>query len=436
MQSRRLTSVAAGGALVALLAACSTGTGSTGGGGGGSGGGGSSSSLKTGPGVDSSAKTITVGEITPLSGAAEVIGKPLTAGIQTYFDKVNAAGGVDGWKIKTQVQDDAYDPQKHAQIYSQMVGNVAMIAQSLGSPTTAAIEKQASGADVVLGTAAQDSAFVNQKVNAVIGTPYAVDDANAMNYVSQKAPHAKVALFYQNDAYGQDGIRGYTAGVNAYHLNSVAKVSYNATDTSFTAQATALKKSGAQYVLLTAIPTPAATLIGTAAQLGYHPQWILQGPAWSEYLMTSTGTPGGKPTPVEPALEGAWVLGYEAQWGDTSVPGMKQFLADTKKYAPKQPPDGYYMYGYCMGQLETAILKKAIESNDLSRQGILNAKLNVGTVNFGGLIPTAHYSPTLGPADRETDIATVSAKAGSSGFLKTMKPFFESSAARTLQLGS
>src|SRR5579884_2280560 len=321
MNNKRAPAFVVGAAALALLAAaCGSGTGGSGNSNstGSSGGG-----LKTGPGIDKATKTITVGEITPLSGPAQVIGQPLTAGLATYFKAANARHLLhDGWKIKPEVQDDAYSPTKHAQIYASMVNNVAFIAQSLGSPTTQAIEAKASAANVVLGTAAQDSAFVNQKINAVIGTPYAIDDANAMYAISQKTPHAKVALFYQNDAYGQDGIKGFEAGVKAYGLNSVAKVSYNVTDTSFTAQATQLKNSGAQYVLLTAIPTPAATLIGTAAQLGYHPQWILQGPAWSEYLMTSTGTPAGKPTPVEPALEGAWVLGYEAQWGDTSVPGM------------------------------------------------------------------------------------------------------------------
>jgi ABC-type branched-subunit amino acid transport system substrate-binding protein len=431
MHTRRIPALVIGAVAVALAAAaCGSGTGGSGNSSGGGGG------FQTGPGVDLSTKTITVGEITPLSGAAEVIGKPLTAGMSTYFQALNARGGIDGWKIKTQVQDDAYSPTKHAQLYAQMVGNVAFIAQSLGSPTTQAIEAKASSASVVLGTAAQDSAFVNQKVNAVIGTPYAIDDANAMNYISQKTPHAKVAIFYQNDAYGQDGIKGFEAGVKAYGLKNVGEVPYNATDTKFTAQATKLKSLGAQYVLLTAIPPAAGGLIGTAAALGYTPQWVLQGPAWSEYLMTSTGTPSGKPTPIEPALQGAWVLGYEAQWGDTSAPGMAQFLADAKKYAPNQPPDGYYMYGYCMAEMEAAMLKKAIEAKNLTRQGILNAKLNLGQVDFGGLIPTANYSPSLGPADRETTIAEVDKSAGASGFLKTIKPFFESGVARSLQLGS
>jgi ABC-type branched-subunit amino acid transport system substrate-binding protein len=413
-------------ALVTAVAACGTG------------GSGSSSSggIATGPGIDSSAKTITIGIESPLSGPVAVIGKPLTEGNEAYFKHVNDNGGINGWKINFIEKDDKYDPQTHVQLYNQLLPQIAMLGQSLGSPTTAAIEPLADSANLVVGAAAQSSAFVNDKVMAVIGTPYAIDVANGLNYfITQKGSSgAKVALFYQNDDYGADGVNGYSAALAAEHFTDAGRVSYNATDTDFTAQAQQLKATGAKFVMVTAIPTAAAKLIGTAAVLGYTPVWILQGPAWSEYLMTSDGTATGTKTPVFPAFAGGnvFVLGYEAGWGDTSVSGMAQFLADHDKYFPAQAPDGYYMYGYCQAEMEVAVLKKAIESNDLSRTGILNAKLNLGAVDFGGLIPSLTYTPQLGPADRQTDIAVVDAT--SPGFLKIIKPYFESAAAKSLSL--
>ena len=281
-----------------------------------------------------------------------------------------------------------------------MIGGVAFIAQSLGSPTTQAIETQAQQQGVVVGTAAQSSSFVGIPVNATIGTPYAADVANALYYVTHTLgkANAKVGLVYQNDAYGADGLKGYLAAKSAYHFNDVGHVTYNATDTSFTSQALAMKNAGAQYVVLTAIPTAAAGIMGSAAAIGYHPQWILQGPAWSEYLITSTGGATGKATPIAKVMAGAWVLGFAAAWGDTSVPGMAQFMAITHRYAASQVPDGYYMYGYCMAMMETDMLRKAIAAKDLSRAGILTAKEHLGTVDFGGLIPTATYTPANGPA--------------------------------------
>ncbi len=388
--------------------------------------------MQTGPGVDSANKTITLGVITPLSGPAALIGKPLTYGQESYFNYVNAHGGVDGWKIKLDIKDDQYSPALHVSDYNGMVGSVAFIAQSLGSPTTSAIESSAKAAGVLVGTAAQDSSFVNQSVNLVIGTPYAVDVANSLYYLTHTLgkAHAKVGIVYQGDAYGQDGLKGFTAALNAYHFDNVGSATYAVTDTSFTSQALAMKNDGAQYVVLTAIPTAAAGIIGAAAAIGYHPQWILQGPAWSEYLMTSNGGSSGSATPIEPAMVGAWVLGFEAAWGDMSVPGMAQFLSIQKKYFPTQVPDGYYMFGYCLAEVETKVLADAIAAKNLTRAGILSAKEHLGSFDFGGLIPPATYTPSNGPAARETDIALVDKTAP--GFLKIIKPYFESDVAKTM----
>jgi ABC-type branched-subunit amino acid transport system substrate-binding protein len=409
-----------------VLAACSTGGSS------GTSSSSSTGSVKAGPGVNVKSKTVTLGVLTPLSGPAALIGKPLTAGQQAYFSYLNAHGGISGWKVSLDIKDDQYNPQLHVQDYNQIIGNVAFIGQSLGSPTTQAIESQAQQSSVILGTAAQSSAFVNQPVNAVIGTPYAIDVANALYYLTHTLgkKNAKVGIVYQNDAYGADGMKGYLAAKAAYHFDDVAHASYAVTDTSFTSQALAMKNAGAKYVVVTAIPTAAATLIGTAAAIGYHPQWILQGPAWSEYLMTSTGAAGGKATAVEKAMVGAWVLGFAAAWGDTSVPGMSQFLAIQKHYDPAQVPDGYFMYGYCMAEMEAKLLAKAIASKNLTRAGLLSAKEHLGTVSFGGLIPTATYTPANGPADRETDIGEVDLT--SPGFVKIVEPYFESPAASSM----
>src|SRR3954447_14945501 len=129
----KLAAVCAAGTIAIGVAAC--GTGSSGGGSSGGGGG-----VKTGPGVDAKTKTISLGVLSPLSGPVAAIGKPLTAGQETYFRAVNAAGGIDGWKVKLVKRDSKYDPQTQVQQCNSIAGNVAFIAQSLGSPTTKAIQ--------------------------------------------------------------------------------------------------------------------------------------------------------------------------------------------------------------------------------------------------------------------------------------------------------
>jgi ABC-type branched-subunit amino acid transport system substrate-binding protein len=415
-------------AIVAGLAACGTsGSSATSSG---------AAALKTGPGIDTATKTIHLGVLTPLSGAVAVIGKPLTTGQEVFFQQLNDSGGIDGWKvdIKDHEKDTKYDPQTQVQQYNAVIDQVAFIAQSLGSPTTLAIQQLADQGKVLIGAATQSSSWVTDPVMAVIGNPYSIDIANGIDWVVNKLgkKNAKIAIVYQNDEYGQDGLRGYKAALATYHFNDVGQITYAATDTTFTSQIQALVTAGAEYVFLVATPSPTGKLVGTGAALKYLPHWVFQGPCWSGYLMTSDATATGKPTPIEQALVAtSSVLGYEAQWGDTSVPGMAKFLADHDKYAPTQPPDVYYMYGYAEAQMEAAVLKKAIESNDLSRQGILTAKLNAGKISLGGLLPDITYTPQLGPAAVNTSITQVDVS--TPGFLKIIQPPFEGDAAKSLK---
>ena len=435
---RFVTTLALAGALALGLAACgSSGSGkasSTGSSGSGSSG--KSATLKTGPGIDTAGKTITIGDITALSGAASVIGKPLEAGYKAYWAYVNANGGVGGWKVNINTVDDAYDPQKHVQAYNQIVNGIAMLGTSFGSPTTSAIESQAQAASLLVGTVAQDSAFVNSSVNLVIDSPYAVDVANSLYYLikTKGVSNPKVAIFYQNDAYGQDGLKGYNAA-KALGFQDVGQATYNVTDSSFTAQATQLKNSGAQYVVVTAIPTAAAGLLATAASIGYTPQWILQGPAFATVLMTSDGGPSGTPTPLSKVFSGAWLMGDEAAWGDNTVPGMAQFLSIQKQQNPTQNPNGYYVYGYCMAEVQAAILKKAVANNDLSRAGIVSAKQHLGSFSWGGLMPDASYTPANGPATRQTSLFQIDPTAP--GFVKNISNgFFMSPQAQSMSFAS
>jgi ABC-type branched-subunit amino acid transport system substrate-binding protein len=425
LKLRPLAAACAAGTIALSIAACGTGSSGEAAAGGGGG-------IKTGPGVDTKAKTISLGVLSPLSGPVAAIGKPLTAGQETYFRAVNAAGGIDGWKIKLVERDTKYDPQMQVQAFNSIAGNVAFIAQSLGSPTTKAIQPLAHQQNMLIGASAQDSSLVTDPIMAVIGTPYAIDNANALDHIAkQKGGNAKVGIIYQNDAYGQDGLRGYRAGLKTYHLKSVAETTYRSGDTDLTAQVQKMRSAGAQYVFVVAVPSVAATIVGTGASQGYNPTWVFQGPAWSGYLMTSDGTPKGKPTAVaKPLAANVWVLGYEAQWGDMSVPGMSKFLADTKRYAPAQIPDYYFMYGYAQAKMETAVLRKAIANGDLTRAGILDAKLHLGKVDLGGLVPPVDYTPALGPASRMSGISEVSAT--TPGFLKGVKGFFEGDAASNM----
>jgi ABC-type branched-subunit amino acid transport system substrate-binding protein len=342
--------------------------------------------IKAGPGVDTAKKTIDLGVLTPLSGpVAAPIGIPLTKGIETYFKAVNASGGIDGYKITLVEKDSKYDPQTQVQMYNQIHNQVLMLAESLGSPTTQAIVSLSERDKMLVSAASLDSILARQQYMILIGTPYRLQVENGLEYATKVATqlgvtNPKIGIISQDDAYGQDGVTGYNEALSCYPtLNNVAQATYELTDTTYTAQVTKMKQAGAQFVVLTAIPTVAAGIIGTAAQAGYFPQWILNSPAWANGLLA-----------VSPEFTGlleksVWVVAQGATWGDTSQPGMKEMLDNIAKYAPDQKPDGYFQFGYAEAKVTYAILKKAIANGDLTRDGLLKAFNSLGTVDLGGL---------------------------------------------------
>ncbi len=66
---------------------------------------------------------------------------PITDAQKAFWRRVNEQGGIGGYEIDvtTYVKDNKYNPQVHNQVYQEIKPNILALAQTLGSPTTAAI---------------------------------------------------------------------------------------------------------------------------------------------------------------------------------------------------------------------------------------------------------------------------------------------------------
>jgi len=388
----------------------------------------SSGGIQAGPGVDLNAKTITLGILSPYSGpVAAPVGIPLANGVKAFFNHINDTGGIDGFKIKFAEEDTKYDPQTEVQLYNQIHNNVLMIADSLGTQTTFAINALATKDHMLVSGATLASQLAREKYLILVGTPYRLQVENAFDYVVNKLGVAKPAtgIIYQNDDYGQDGLTGYKEAVAAYHLNDVAQAAYGVSDTDFTAEVSKLKASGAKYVFLTTLPAVTAGIIGTAAKLGYNPQWILQSPAFALGLLQVPA--------LVPLMSKAWIVSQGAAWGDTSVPGMAQLLQDVAKYFPAQKPDGYFEFGYAESYVTYAILKKALDNKNLTRDGLFSVFQSLSNVDLGGLYPAETYGSSSNQRVPSRDSIVYQIDATAPAGIKPLTPDFTGTAAQQSQ---
>ncbi len=346
--------------------------------------------LKGGPGVDTTNKVIKVGAIGALTGPIAVGGKPLVRGMEIYFKALNDAGGIGGYKVEVVSGDSQYQPQLAVQQYGRISPDVAMFGQVIGAPSAAALKDQAETDKVLILAATSDSSILKYKYVFITPVPYPIETINGMDYAVNKLgkKSAKFAIVYQDDAYGQDALKGYKAVVQAYGLNSVGEIPYKVTDKDFTAQATQLKDKGAEVVWLASQPAQTAGIMGSSAQLGVSPQWMLQSPAFNSQLLG---------TPIKDILlNKALIVSYGVSWGNPKAPGEAVKLAAVAKYAPDQKPDNYISAGWNYGVITANILANALKSGDMSRDGIFKAFESTKNIDVGAGPgqPTISYGST------------------------------------------
>src|SRR5207247_1001851 len=192
-------------------------------------------------------------------------------------------------------------------------------------------------------------------------------------YLPDARVQPKLGLIYQDDDYGAEGTAGIDYAAKALGFTVVARASYKPTDTEFTAQVNTMKQAGADHVILTTTPTPSGRILGAAAALQYAPRWIGNSPAWIGALV---GTKD-KPSPLVPYMQqNLWVVTDQGcGWADVGAgcEGWKLMQDNMAKFAPDQTPDYYFEFGYVQAMGLHAILEKAVEMRDLTRDGLVKA---------------------------------------------------------------
>ncbi|PRX47604.1 amino acid/amide ABC transporter substrate-binding protein (HAAT family) [Prauserella shujinwangii] len=383
VRTKRWTAVSALAATALLVAACG-GAGDDGGSGGGQAG-----EPATTAGFDGT--TIKLGVLSPLSGPVAVIGQPLTSGNKVWFDHINSQGGIAGkYRVELVQEDTQYKPDVTVQQYNKVKGDVVAFTQILGTAPTLAVLPLLQSDEMIAAPASLDAFWVREPNLLPIGAPYQIQSINAMDhYLSEGGgtTDSTICTMIQDDVYGEAGQEGIDFAAKEYGFEVANTQRFKVGTENYAGQIGALAGAGCEMVFLTATPTDAGKIWGTAAQAKFTPKWYAQSPSFVSALAKSAVAPYMRQY-VTIAAEGT-------EWGDESVPGMKDMIDRVEQYAPNQEPDYYFAFGYNQARAMTALLEKAVELGDLSHAGLLRASEELGTVSFDGL--TGDY--TYGPAD-------------------------------------
>jgi ABC-type branched-subunit amino acid transport system substrate-binding protein len=353
------------------------------------------------PGFNGS--TIKLGAITPQSGIASVVGKPLTEGNRVYWEAKNAKGGVAGkYKVELSIEDSQYQVETALQGYDKIKGDVVAFQQILGTQIVQSVNTRLKADNAYGGPASLEGLWVKQPTLMPTGTPYQVLAANGLDwYLKQGGGQGKkVCAMAQDDLYGASGLDGLTQAAKTLKVK-VAKTVRYATGSDTSAQVGELADANCDAVMLVSLPTDTGSIVTKMQGRNFTPQILGIAPSWLSGLENTDNGPFYEEHYI-------W-LSYGAPWGDTSIPGMQQMLTDLQQYAPDQKPDTYFQFGYAQALAMDQILEQAAKNGDFSKAGIKKASNQVGTLKFEGLGGDYKYGKS--PSDRNPPRDSTIAKA-------------------------
>jgi ABC-type branched-subunit amino acid transport system substrate-binding protein len=419
----RSTKSLGGSILVCLLLVALAGCGSKGQSNNASSSGGGSGAVKTGPGV--TAKTITLGVLTDLSGVFAPLGKPVMQANQLFWKEKNAQGGVCGRTVNLVVKDHGYDPQKAVVQYRELSNQVVGLQQLLGSPITAALLPSLKSDQMVSLLAAWPSSLLPNDNIIITGTTYDVEMINGLDFLLQQGKLKKgdkIGHIYFEGEYGENGLKGskYFAQKNGM---TVVEQKIKATDEDMSGQVAALKRAGVKAIAFTTAPTQLASAAGIAASQGLNVPLVGNNPTYDPALLK---------TPAAKALEAnAYVVSSIAPY-NLAKPAVQKVASDYAEAYPKEVPKGSAPFGYTQSQLMFNILNQACKNKDLTRGGLVKAAHQLKGIDTGGLTAAPLDYTTVGqPSERAVYIAQ---PASVPGGLKALPQTFESDTAKSYQV--
>jgi branched-chain amino acid transport system substrate-binding protein len=323
-----------------------------------------------GPGVSDT--EIKLGQSTPLSGPASAFGAGAGRAVVGYFEMLNAQGGVNGRKINFTQLDNAYSAPKAVEQSRRLVEDVGVLAEigTIGTAPNVAIQKYLNGKQVPqLFITAGGRRFNDPKTfpwTVPLYPDFETEGRVVAKYILQARPDAKIGVFYQNDDFGKDYVRGLRAGLGAKASQIIAEASYELADPTIDSQIVQLKAAGVDTLIEQSAAKAAAQSIRKVHELNWNPLHIIGASSASvETVLKPAGLEASKGLVTTQFLKQP---GDPAWANDEEVKVYKDFL---KTYAPAANPDDYsVIVAYMNVNAVTLALKKC--GDQLTRENLIH----------------------------------------------------------------
>ncbi len=339
--------------------------------------------------------TILIGQSAALSGPAEALGKEMKSGAEAYFDVINKSGGINGRKIKLVSLDDGYEPEKAAANTKKLINEDKVLALFgyVGTPTSNASLPIFTEAKIPFVGAFTGAQSLREPFNRYIFNVR----ASYFDETEQIVAHlvlqgiTKIAVFYQNDAYGKAGLAGVERAMKSRKLDIAATATVERNTIDVTAAVGTLAKSKTEAVIMISAYKSCAAFIKAMKLAGGLQQFWNVSFVGSKALADALGEDGR-------GVQISQVTPFP--WTD-ATPISREYqkrIGGPEKYSFTS------LEGYIAAKVLVEGLKRA--GKNPTRESLVDGLASMGKVDLGGF--TVNYTPTNHNGSSYVDLTIIS----------------------------
>ena len=324
----------------------------------------------------SSDKVFKIGGIGPVTGAAAVYGLAVKNGAQTAVDEINADGGINGYQIEFNFQDDEHDAEKSVNAYNTLKdwGMQVLMGTVTSAPCVAVADK--TNADNMFQITPSGSSVECAQNPNVFRVCFSDPDQGAASatYIAENKLAEKIAVIYDSsDVYSSGIYEKFAAEAANQGLEIVDAEAFTAdSNKDFSTQLQKAKDAGADLVFLPIYYTEASLILKQADTMGYAPKFfgcdgmdgILQVENFdtklAEVLMLLTPFAAD----AQDELTQKFVTSYKENYGETPI----QFAADAY--------DAIYAIKAAMEEADITPETSVSDTCDKMKEAMLKIKVN------------------------------------------------------------
>jgi ABC-type branched-subunit amino acid transport system substrate-binding protein len=330
------------------------------------------------PALAQTDRRIVLGQSAAFSGPAAQLGIQMNRGAKLYFDTVNAAGGVHGAQIELRTMDDMYEPDKCKANTDALINkeDVFALFGYIGTPTSLAALPLVNQHKVPFfgpftGAEALRDPFSRYVFH--VRASYYDETALIVRQLTQ-LNLKKIAIFRQNDSYGQAGYDGVVRALKALNLEPVAVGLVERNTVEVAAAVNAIVPSQPDAVVQISAYKSCAAFIREARKAGYGGTF---------YNVSFVGTQALADELGRSAM-GVVVSQVMPFPFSLTTPISREYLAAVQKAGGDNKPNYSSMEGYIAAKLFTEGLKRAGKAPN--REALIGGLESVQSLDLGGFV--------------------------------------------------